>query len=352
MRATAAAARKKRRPSARWANIRRMEKLGSILVVLALALGAAPASAAPEKLMLYTSMKESLVGKIRDAFVKKHPEVAFDYYSAGAGKLMAKVAAERQSGRMTVDVLWHSEVPDFYQLRKEGMFERYLSSEAQNVKSTVNDGDGYFTPARLGTLGIAYNTKLISKPPTSWQDLLDARFRGAFGIANPALSGTSFMSIAMLVNTFGWDYVQKLKANGARVGQGSGQVVDDTASGDLKASLAVDYIALDKIEKGATLGFFYPEQMLVIPSPVAIIKGTANAGAAHKFIDFLLSREGQTIIAASGTLPVRSDVPPGKGLGLPGAEQAVKRAMKLDYQKTMAEKESIIKTFDATMRAR
>jgi hypothetical protein len=35
--------------------------------------------------MLFTSMKNSLVRKIRDAFAKKNPEVAFDDYSAGAG---------------------------------------------------------------------------------------------------------------------------------------------------------------------------------------------------------------------------------------------------------------------------
>jgi iron(III) transport system substrate-binding protein len=328
-----------------------IRRLVSTLVVLAVALGGGRAAAA-EKIMLYTSMKESMIGKLRDAFVKKHPEVAFDYYSAGAGKLMAKLAAERQSGKMTVDVLWHSEVPDFYSLRRDGMFERYVSPEAQFVRSTVNDGDGYFTPARLGTLGIAYNTKLVSRPPTSWQDLGDARFKDGFGVANPALSGTAFMSVAMLVNTFGWDYVKVLKANGARIGHGSGQVVDDTASGELKTSLAVDYIVLDKIEKGATLKFFYPEQMLVIPSPVAIIKGTPNLAGSKKLIDFLLSKEGQTIIAASGTLPVRSDVAIPKSLGLPSTDDAVKRAFKLDYQKTMAEKESIIKQFDSIMRAK
>ena len=321
-------------------------------IVAVLALGLAAPAAAAEKLMLYTSMKESLVGKLRDAFAKKHPEVAFDYYSAGAGKLMAKVAAERQSGKMTVDVLWHSEVPDFYQLKKDGMFEKYVSPEAANVKSTVTDPDGFFTPARLGTLGIAYNTKAIQQPPRSWDDLADPRFKGGFGIANPALSGTSFMSVAMIANTFGWGYFEKVKANGARIGHGSGQVVDDTASGDLKASLAVDYIVLDKIEKGATLGFVYPEQMLVIPSPIAIMKGTPNGAAARKFIDFLLSKDGQTIIAASGTLPVRGDVPPTTKLGLKSTDDAVKRAMKLDYEKTIAEKESIIKRFESIMRAK
>ena len=330
-----------------------MKKLLGMLIALSLMLSSiVSGSFAAEKLMVYTSMKESLIGQIRDAFAKKHPEIAFDYYSAGAGKLMAKIAAERQSGKLVVDVLWHSEVPDFYQLKKEGLLEKYISPETKNVKSTVKDPEGYFTAARLGTLGIAYNTKKITVPPKSWQDLFDARFKGNFGIANPALSGTAFMSIAMIVNTMGWDYIQKLKANGALVGQGSGQVVDDTASGDLKASLGVDYIVVDKMEKGATIGFFYPKEMLVIPSPVAIIKGTSNRAAAQKFIDFLLSKEGQTIIAASGTLPVRSDVPVMKKYGLPPTDEAVRRAMKLDYLKTMSEKEAIIKKFDAIMRAK
>jgi len=329
-----------------------MKKFIGLLIILCMLSGVESASFATEKLMVYTSMKESLIGQIRDAFAKKHPEIAFDYYSAGAGKLMAKIAAERQSGKMVVDVLWHSEVPDFYQLKKEGMLEKYISSETKNVKSTVKDPEGYFTAARLGTLGIAYNTKKITVPPKSWQDLLDSRFKGNFGIANPALSGTAFMSIAMIVNTMGWDYIQKLKINGARIGQGSGQVVDDTASGDLKASLGVDYIVVDKMEKGATIGFFYPKEMLVIPSPVAIIKGTSNRAAAQKFIDFLLSKEGQTIIAASGTLPVRSDVPVLRKYGLPPTDEALKRAMKLDYLKTMSEKESIIKKFDTIMRAK
>jgi iron(III) transport system substrate-binding protein len=329
-----------------------MKKLISVILVFVFVLGTVSFASAAERLMVYTSMKESLIGKLRDAFTKKYPGIAFDYYSAGAGKLMAKIAAERQSGKMTVDVLWHSEVPDFYQLKKEGIFVPYVSPEAKFVKSTVKDPEGYLTPARLGTLGIAYNTRKISVPPTSWQDLLDARFKNGYGIANPALSGTAFMSIAMMAQNLGWDYIQKLKANGAIVGQGSGQVVDDTAAGDLKASLGVDYIVIDKMEKGANMKFFFPKEMLVIPSPVAIIKGTPNLSAAQKFVDFLLSKEGQTIIAASGTIPVRSDVPVAKKFGLPSPDDAVARAMKLDYLKTMNEKESIIKKFDGIMRGR
>lgn len=58
---------------------------------------AAPAN--DKKLIIYTSMKESLIKGIVEGFKKQNPDIDVDYQSAGAGKLMAKIAAERQSGK-------------------------------------------------------------------------------------------------------------------------------------------------------------------------------------------------------------------------------------------------------------
>jgi len=325
----------------------------ALLFVLALFIALAPLAAqGKEKLMVYTSMKEVLIGELRDAFVKKYPNLQFDYYSAGAGKIMAKIAAERQSGQLVADVIWTSEVPDFYAMKKEGILQKYESPEAKNVVSPVKDPDYEFTPARNGTLGIVYNTDRIKAAPSSWQDLLKPEYKDLFAIANPALSGTSMVSVGMIVNNLGWDFIQKLKANGAKMGQGSGQVVDDTAAGDLAACLGVDYIAIDKIENGAHLGIAFPKEMLVIPSPVAIFKGTKNLPAAQKFVDFLLSKEGQAIIANSATLSVRRDVPNKAGAPLVPAEDAVKRAMKIDYLKLMTEKQATIDKFTEILRSK
>jgi iron(III) transport system substrate-binding protein len=157
------------------------------------------------------------------------------------------------------------------------------------------------------------------------------------------------MSVALMSKQFGWEFFQRLRANRAKMGKGSGQVVDDTASGDLLASLAVDYITIDKMEKGATLKLVYPPEMLVIPSPAAIFKGTPNEAAAKAFVDFLLSAEGQAIIAAEGTLPVRPGVPILEKFGLPTVEDAVKRAIKVDYPQLIADKEATIKKFTEIM---
>lgn len=324
-------------------NIRRL-----MLSVL-LAAGVALPAQAQEKLYVYTSMKESLIGQLKSAFAVKHPGVKMDYQSAGAGKLMAKIAAERESGKMLADILWTSEVPDFYQLRDQGVLQPYKSAEMASVVNPFADYDGSFTAVRLGTLGIGYNTRLVKQAPKSWDDVKGPTFKGAFGIANPALSGTAYMSVSLLVKQFGWPYIEALRANGAKMGKGSGQVVDDTASGDLLGSLAVDYITLDKVEKGATLALVYPPEMLVIPSPIAIIKGSPNTEAAKKFVDFVLSKEGQKIIAEEGTLPVRSDVEVPAKFQLPAVADAMKRAIPIDYKQMMAEKEATIKKFTDIM---
>lgn len=305
-----------------------------------------------EKLMVYTSMKESLMGNVKKAFAEKHPEIVLDYQSAGAGKLMAKIAAEREAGRILADVLWTSEVPDFYKLKAEGLLHPYTSPEIKNILNPLPDFDGSFTPLRLGTLGIGYNTRFIKEAPTQWADLTKPAYKGAFGIANPALSGTSYMSVALLVDKFGWEFIEALKANKAKMGKGSGQVIDDTASGDLVASLAVDYIINDKISKGATLKLAYPPEMLVIPSPCAIFKGAVNMSAAQKYIDFMLSKEGQTIIAEEGTLPVRADIEVPAKFGMPTPADAMKRAIKIDYQRLISTKEETVKKFTAIMQGK
>ena len=325
----------------------------AVFLGVLLLLGAAgQAVAAKENLIIYTSMKESLIGGIVEGFNKKYPDVAVDYQSAGAGKLMAKIAGERDSGKILADIIWTSEVPDFYSMKQEGILEKYETPLIKEILNPFDDYDGHFTAARLGTLGIAVNTDLIKTPPTQWAELFKPEYKGAFGIADPALSGTAYMSIALLEKQFGWEFFEKLRGNQARIGKGSGQVVDDTASGELAASLAVDYITNDKITKGAHIALYYPPELLMAPSPIAIFKGTPNLEAAKKFVDYLLSYDAQTLVAGEGTLSVRTDVKNSPEFMLPEAGDALKRAIKIDYIQMMATKEALIKKFTDTLQGK
>lgn len=312
-------------------------------------------AAAPEgtqKLIIYTSMKESLIKGIVEGFKKKNPNIDVDYQSAGAGKLMAKIAAERQSGKILADVIWTSEVPDFYKMKQEGILATYKSPVFKEIVNPFDDYDGSFHAARLGTLGIIVNTDKIKTPPTQWADLKKPEYKNGFAVANPALSGTAYMSIALLQKQFGPDFFKDLKANGARVGKGSGQVIDDTASGELAASLAVDYITNAKIAKGAHIQMCYPPELLVVPSPVAIFKDSTKMEAAQKFVDYLLGQEAQQLVANQGTIPVREDVKIDPKFQLPSPKAALEKGIKVNYHEIINSKEKIVKDFTELMQVK
>ena len=285
------------------------------------------ASAQQQTLYFYTSFKDSMLQRLKAAFEKQHPTIKLEPQVAGAGKLMAKIAAERESGKILADLLWTSEVPDFYQLREAGLLLKYEPKELKAIFNPIPDYDGSFTPVRLGNLAVAYNTKKIKEPPKTWEDLKKPAYKGALGIANPSLSGTAYMAAALLSQEFGWKYFEELRANGAKMGKGSGQVLDDTASGDLVACLGVDYMTYDKMSKGANIALAFMPQMLVFPSPIAIFK------------------KAQQIISDEGTMPVRLDVKTSTKYNLPTVEEAKKRAIKIDYANLMQTKETNVKTF-------
>ncbi|MDR3244025.1 MAG: ABC transporter substrate-binding protein [Elusimicrobiota bacterium] len=321
-------------------------RVKAVLVLLVVVfLGAQIAEAAKEKLIVYTSMKESLISALKTDFMKKNPNIEVDSQSAGAGQLMAKIAAERESGKIMADIIWTSEVPDFYKMKADGLLIKYKPQGANQIINPLENTDDYFTPARLGTLGIVYNTKQVKNPPTSWKDLYKKEYNKAFAIANPALSGTSFVSVAMLQKAFGDQFYRDLRKNGAKVGKGSGQVVDDTASGELAACLGVDYITFDKIDKGANLAMAYPPEILLIPSPTGILKDTKVLSAAKKWIDYMITKDAQQIVANSGTLPVRTDVTVPAKYNLPKVADAQKNGIKVDYIQMIQERDSRVKSF-------
>jgi iron(III) transport system substrate-binding protein len=312
--------------------------------------GGGTAAGKSGKIIVYTSMKESLISDLKNEFIRQNPGIDMDYQSAGAGSLMAKIAAERESGRIMADLIWTSEVPDFFKMKNDGILIQYKPNGLDQILNPLEGTNNYFVPARLGTLGIVYNTNQVKKAPAQWSDLLNPEFKGAFSIADPALSGTSFVSVALLKEKFGDEFFTKIRANGAMIGKGSGQVVDDTASGELAACLGVDYITYDKIDKGATLAIAYPPEVLLIPSPIAILKDTQSLPAAQKFVDFMLSKEAQQIIANNGTLPTRRDVTvPARFSALPTVDNAVKGSIPIDYIKMIAEREDRIASFKAIM---
>ena len=82
------------------------------------------------------------------------------------------------------------------------------------------------------------------------------------------------------------------------------------------------YMAFAEVLGGYDVMFVYPKNAYVTPEPMAVLKGAPHPKAAHAFIEFLLTEEGQRIFMERGLYPITSKY---KVQGAPGsaAEKAV-----------------------------
>jgi iron(III) transport system substrate-binding protein len=104
--------------------------------------------------------------------------------------------------------------------------------------------------------------------------------------------------------------VQTLKANGTVVYAANAQALNPVMQGAKAAVFGgVDYISLGARKNGEAIDVIYPASGTVVEArPAMILKSAHNVDAAKRFIDYLLSDEGQKLAAADFLLPGRTDI--------------------------------------------
>jgi iron(III) transport system substrate-binding protein len=134
------------------------------------------------------------------------------------GKVKTKIAGEVKAKKIGADVLMVADPSYYLALKKQGLLMDYV---APNQKDVVADKDarGSWTAVRISNMIIAYNTTKLKpeEAPKSWKDLLDPRFKGKIAMPSPMLSGTAYVAAGALSDKYGWEYFDKLKANGLRL---------------------------------------------------------------------------------------------------------------------------------------
>lgn len=308
---------------------------------------AAAASGASGSVMLYSSMQEDQLIAIKKGFEEKYPNVKMDYYFAGTGKVITKIATEHQSGQVAADVIWVGDPSDYIGFKKEGILAKYSSSEASAIDSKFIDPEGYFTGARMMNMSIGYNTTLVSEEevPASWNDLLDAKWNNQIVMTDPSSAGTTKYFVGALLSNpkYGEEYFKKLKANGCELESGTTATHNQVAAGAYKVGIMLDYVTQNLMDEGSPLGFKYLDTDLVsIFSPIGLVEGCANMDNGKLLYDFILSKEGQEILVENNLLSVRNDVDQ-KGAS---ADEIAKAAMKVDLQSLSDHSDQIIETFD------
>ncbi|WP_312453541.1 ABC transporter substrate-binding protein [Pseudescherichia sp.] len=276
-------------------------------VALAMALSAISVSSA-QALTVYTAGPGSLAKELAAGYEKK-TGVKVNIFQATTGKVMARLEAEQANPQ--ADILISASWDTAEDLHNRGWLLPYQSANAEKVPANLKTDD--YVAQGISALGIVWNSKSGTPEPKEWQDLTSADFKDKVTTPDPALSGASLDLLIGLQNGMSdeaWKLFEQLKQNGMVVSGPNAQAVTPVMQGAKAAVFgAVDYVSYGNIAQGESLKVIFPASGTVIaPRPMMILKTTQHADDAKAFVDYVLSPEGQALVADAWLMPARTDV--------------------------------------------
>jgi iron(III) transport system substrate-binding protein len=314
--------------------------VAAVLLTTLIAGCGGPASRANE-VVVYSAEKDEIVQAVSAMWQKVAPDVKLRVQEAGTNEVVQRIRAEKE--RPLGDVVWG--------IGAEGMtaspelFEPYESTETKAIDPrwlAVSKGAPW-QPNNVVPMVLIYNTSRFKTPgrmlmgppsphfadghvkypspppPRAWDDLAYPGLWGMIAYAAPDKSGSAFTQLAVMIAVFGdndagWKTIGEIMKN-AKILQSSGKVIKGVADGEYAVGLTYENIAGLYVRSGAPMKIVYPEEgTAVTPDGNALIRGAPHPEAAKRFLDFLLSKPVQEMLAQKLSLrSVRMDVatPPG-----------------------------------------
>jgi iron(III) transport system substrate-binding protein len=261
--------------------------------------------------------KELFAAFEEDTGIKVSP--AYDTETTRAIK--HRIAIEKEKDDPRADVFWNNEIVNTILLQKKGLLAPYKSESGKDLPEKFVDAQGYWAGFGARARVFLVNTEKVEAAdmPKTYEDLLDPKWKGKVGMAKPDCGTTATHAAALFVR---WGeakakkFFAALKANEVVLCGGNATVKSQVASGEIHWGWTDTNDANVALQDGKPVKVVYPDQgegqlgTLLIPHTVALVKGGPNAENAKKFVDFLLRKETEKMLAASRSaqIPVRKGV--------------------------------------------
>lgn len=261
------------------------------------------------RVVWYTTTPVDLQSQYRKKFQEKYPFIALDIYRSSGPTLLVKVLAEIQAKRHSFDVM-QAEGVHSVMLTDKGVFTKYLSPQREFYSKIFKDTEGYWTVIQFNLDTIGYNTKLVSlrEVPKIWTDLLDPKWKGRLGI-DPATYWWFANMLKMMGEEKGLEYFEKLSKQDMKLRVGRTLNAQMIAAGEVSIGVTVFNYAVEEMKsKGAPIEWVAFEPVVPEIYSLSISANAPHPNAARLFVDFMLSREGQEIMASTFRIPGRTDV--------------------------------------------
>lgn len=293
-------------------------RLRRVLLALLLII-VSPAILAVQPVVVVTSYPQELISRFEDAFTRSHPDLTLEVIWRMPRDAMPYLISDAGKG---VDVYWAASGRNFSELAQRGSFQPLPEAgpelPAQLGGFTLSDPGRRYVATELATYGFVVNPAYLERHglplPKTWNDLRDPRYRGHILLPTPSRVGFAPLMVEVLLQRFGWEegwaLLSEIAANSELWAPGGAFITEEVANGRKGVAVTIDFFASSEIANGAPLEFVYPDVIGISPGHVAIMRDSPNPDAARRFVDFLLSVDGQRLLVHPDIrkLPVRPAV--------------------------------------------
>lgn len=300
-------------------------RLLAVVLLLAGAGSLAPmvAASAGDRLVVYSGRKEKAIKPVVEAFTKQ-TGLPVDLKGGKTSGLANEIRMEKANPRGDLFISTEGGIMEI--LAGDGLLDPYRSPATKAIPDDFKSPTGSWTGISGRARVILYNKNLVveKEVPKSVFELTDPKWKGKLAIAGTR-ERTSLAWVSMLVavrgEAFTRDYIKALLANGLKILTDNTEVWQGVGRGEFAVGLtnSPNYYLAKKM--GLPVGVVYPDQgpdgigTPINANAVAVIKGAKHPEGARKFIDFVLSPEGQRIlVAADYEIPLLPGGDPGEVL--------------------------------------
>jgi iron(III) transport system substrate-binding protein len=295
------------------------------LGLLASVAGCGSGSDPSTTLVLYNGQHEQTANALIAAFEAKtgiHVDVRNDDEDVLANQIV------QEGANSPADLFYTENSPALAFLSSRNLLAPVTASALGVVASEYNSPQGVWVGVTARVSVLVYNTSMLqaSQLPTAVMQLADPRWKGLLGIAP---SETDFQPIVTSVDqTHGTaatvQWLEALKTNaGDHTYPDNETLVDQVNKGAVAIGIINNYYWYrERAQVGAgnmhsALAFLAPRDpgYVVDVSGAAVLKSSRHQDAAEQFLAFLVSAQGQAIIARSDSYeyPLDPSVPASGG---------------------------------------
>lgn len=253
-------------------------------------------------------------------FQALYPGIVVEYSDLNSTELYNRFISEAAAGTGTGDVLWSSAMDLQIKLVADGYALTYASPEIPALpKWAVWQDQAYGTTYEPITF--IYNKRLVPEGdipqdhPALLKLLTDKTdtYKGKITAYDPERSGVGYLFVNQDAANWpqAWDLFKAFGKASIKLYTSAGAMMERVTSGEHTIGYGIfGSYALSRSKKDPNLGIVMPKDYTLVTSRVAFIpKGAKNPNAAKLFLDYLLSKRGQNIIANTADLySLRADV--------------------------------------------